>query len=333
MSRVAVVFTGGTIAMRVDPRTGAAVPSLHGTDILARTPGIEQIADVEAIDWGLVPASHLSFPQILELARTVLAALERPEIDGAVLVQGTDTIEETAFALDLTAGALSDKPIVVVGAMRNADSPEYDGPQNLRDAVRVAATFEARELGALVAMNGAILPADDATKTHTDDLGAFRALNLGGVGEVREGVVRITGHRDGRRRLPRVPEAAGEPVWLVTAGVAMDGSLIRLATGFDARGIVVAATGAGNTSPDILAAATEAIGRGIPVAVTTRSPAGRASGAYGFPGGGATWLAAGAMPTGFLGGPKARVALALGLGCGLDDEGLRALLAGRERSA
>ena len=199
MGRVAVVFTGGTISMRLDEH-GKAVPALRGADILARTAGLDAIADVEPIDWGLIPASHLSLDQVLELGRILASTLARPEIDGAVVVQGTDTIEETAFAWDLLNG--SDKPIVVTGAMRNADQPDYEGPGNLRSAVAVAASGAVGGLGTLVVMgDGAILPADDARKMHTQAIDAFGAPNVGPVGHVRDGgevVGRSRGRRDAR---------------------------------------------------------------------------------------------------------------------------------------
>ena len=145
MSRVAIVFTGGTISMQPDPVAGGNRPVLDGAAILARAPGVARHADVEAIDWGLVPASHLRFEQILDLARVIQAQLDRAEVDGVVVVQGTDTIEETAFAFDLL--VRSDKPVVVTGAMRDAASAEYDGPRNLADAVCCAASSDLRSCG------------------------------------------------------------------------------------------------------------------------------------------------------------------------------------------
>ena len=324
--KLVVVFTGGTISMLPDPATGRAVPALRGAEILARSPGLDQIAELEPIDWGLVPASHFRFSQLLELARVLADALSRPEVDGAVLVQGTDTIEETAFAFDLLVPG--DKPVVVVGAMRNAGDPGYEGPSNLRDAVRAAAAPELRGAGTVVVMGGSILPADDVTKTHTDAYDTFKALNFGPLGEMRGERVSVQRSRAMRRRLPAIPERAAEPIALVTAVVSMDGAPIRMAVAGGAHGVVVEATGSGNTDADLLEAAREAMGRGIPVAFTTRCPSGRVSGGYGFPGGGAAWLASGAMPAGYLGGPKARVALALGLGAGLRGGKLRALLEG-----
>jgi len=120
---------------------------------------------------------------------------------------------------------------------------------------------------------------------------------------------------------------AAERVHLVTATVAMDGTQIDVLREAGADGFVVAATGAGNTSAGLLAAAERAIAAGLPVVLTTRAPSGAASADYAFPGGGATWVRAGAMLAGHLGGPKARIALAMGIGAGLDHDGLAALLA------
>ncbi len=326
MSRVAVVFTGGTIASLPDPVTGAAMPRLDGAAILARVPGLDAVPEVESIDWGMVPASHLSFAQLLDLARILERALARPDVDGAVVVQGTDSLEETSFAFDLLVS--SDKPVIVVGAMRNAGDPAWDGPRNLRDAVRVAASAEARDAGTLVVMAGAILPADDAVKLHTDRETAFGAPNVGPLGHVSDAGVRFDRPRGARRRLTPMPLTAAEPVHLITATVGMDGALVRAARTTRPAGFVVAATGAGNTHADLLAACREAMADGLTVALTTRCVSGLAAPAYGFPGGGATWVEAGALLCGTLNGPKARVAVALGLGAGLDRTAMTALLAG-----
>ncbi|MFI5254680.1 MAG: asparaginase domain-containing protein, partial [Candidatus Limnocylindrales bacterium] len=233
------------------------------------------------------------------------------------------TIEETAFALDLLVPG--SKPVVVTGSMRKADDDGYEGPANLRDAVRVAAAPEARHQGVMVVLAGTILAGDDVVKGHTSAYTAFRSANEGELGTVAGGRVHLTRRRGRRRWLPEIPTTAAEPVDLVTALVAQDGRPVRLALVAGARGIVVAATGAGNTHPDMLEAATEAMARGVPVVLTTRCPAGEVAAAYGFPGGGVHWARAGAILAGPLNGPRARIALALGLGAGLDDAGLRRL--------
>jgi L-asparaginase len=319
-----VIFTGGTISMRVDPIAGGNVPSLSGTDILARTPGLEAIADLVPIDLGRTPASHFTFGQLFGIADSIRAAQDDRSIDGVVVVQGTDVLEETAFFWDLLLHAPT--PVVVTGAMRSASESDDDGPANLRDAVLCAADRRLGDQGVVVVLAGSIDSADDVTKTHASALDTFRSLNDGPLGTVGPGGVRITRRRGSRRHVDAT--VAAERVRLLTAHVAMDGSLVDAAVAAGADGLVIEATGAGNTAAPMLDAAVRAMGAGIPVVLTTRCRAGAAGTGYAFPGGGATWVRAGAMLAGTLGGPKARIALALGLGAGLERGELAALLAG-----
>jgi L-asparaginase len=323
VARVAVVFTGGTISTAFDPVAGGNVPALDGAAILARTPGLDAIADVVAIDRGRTPASHFTFPELLDIAAVVRETLSDPTIDGAVVVQGTDTIEETSFCWDLVLDGA--KPVVVTGAMRASDEASFDGPANLRDAVRVAIAGSMRDAGVVVCLCGTIEPADDAIKMHASALDTFTSPNGGSLGRVGPAGVTVLRRRAGRRHVAAT--RAAERVHMITATVAMDGSLLDAAVAAGAEGIVVAATGAGNTDPALLAAAVRVMDAGVTVALATRCPSGRAGTAYAFPGGGANWVRAGALPVGHLCAVKARVALALGLGAGLDRDGLAALLA------
>jgi len=323
VSAVAVIFTGGTISMQADPIAGGNVPTLDGAAILARTPGLDEIAEVLPIDRGLTPASHFTFPDLFGLAAAVEEALLDGRVSGCVVVQGTDTIEETSFFLDLV--LRTPKPVVVTGAMRSASQAGYDGPANLRDAVRCAAAPVLRDQGVVVVLASSIDAADDVTKTHASSLETFRSLNLGPLGRVESDRVVVLRRRAGRRHV--ATQRAAERVHLITAHVAMDGSLVDAALAAGADGFVIEATGAGNTSRHLLDACARAMAAGLPVALTTRCPAGQASSGYAFPGGGATWVKTGAMLAGYLGGPKARVALALGIGAGLDRHGLAGLLA------
>lgn len=325
MPRVAVVFTGGTISMGFDPVAGGNVPALDGAAILARTPGLDAIADVVPIDRGLTPASHFTFEDVLAIGGGVQTALDDPATDGVVVVQGTDTIEETAFAWDLVLE--SAKPVVVTGAMRASHEGGYDGPDNLRRAVGAAASPLLHDVGVVVSLAGTIEAADDVTKMHTTAYTTFQSPNAGSLGRVeRDGTVALDRPRAPRRRLRPVPPA-GARVELIQAGIGSDGALLDAAAATGAQAIVVAATGAGNTSPGLLAAAERAMRAGIPVVLASRCPAGAVSSAYAFPGGGATWIGAGAIRAGTLCAIKARVALALGLGAGLGTDGLARLLA------
>ena len=322
MTRVAVVFTGGTISMVRDAGAGGNVPALDGAAILARAPGLAAIADVTVVDLGRTPASHFSLARLLEIGSEIRRAQADPGIDGVVVVQGTDTIEETSFLWDLVLDR--PEPVVVTGAMRAADQADYDGPANLANAVRAAATPALRGSGVTVCLNGTIEPADAVIKTNTDAFGTFRSLDAPPLGRVGEAGVVLDRPRGPRRRVST--DRAVEEVALVTATVGADGRLLEDA-GRWARGIVVEATGSGNTSATLLEAGVRAMEQGIAVALTTRCPSGAVAPAYAFPGGGATWARAGALMCGHLGGPKARVALALGLGAGFDHAALAALLA------
>jgi L-asparaginase len=318
-----MLFTGGTISMVADATAGGKVPTLDGAAILARAPGIDDIADIVPIDLGRTPASHFSFAKLFDIASEIRRCQADPAIDGLVVVQGTDVIEETAFLWDLVLDG--EAPVIVTGAMRAASDPNDDGPENLRNAVRCAAAPELRGQGVQVVVDATINPADAVTKTHASALDTFQCLDTGPLGRVLVGRVVLERQRGPRRSV--ATDRADDGVVLLTAHVAMDGSLLDAAASLRPPGIVVEATGAGNTAGALVEAAGRAIEQGIVVAFTTRCAAGAASGAYAFPGGGATWLRAGALLAGHLSGPKARIALALGLGAGLDRGAPAGLLA------
>jgi L-asparaginase len=323
-ARVVVVFTGGTISMTVDPSAGGARPALDGAALLAAAGGTGAV-EVVPIDLGRTPASHFSFADLLRIVEAAQHALTADQgAAGAVVVQGTDTMDEAAFTYDLVWPDA--RPLVVTGAMRTSDAPGADGPANIRDAVAVAASTEFRGLGALVVLNGEVHAADAVVKMHTTATDAFASPGSGPIGRVDGGVPRLHRRPAGRRRtngtLGEVP-----PVGLVIAAIGLDGSAIDAAVAGGARGVVVEATGSGNTHPALLAAAERAMASGVVVVLASRVPSGHVTTGYAFPGGGATWARAGAILAGTLTGPKARVALSLGLAAGLDRAGLADLLA------
>ena len=247
MPTVAVVFTGGTISMGFDPVAGGNVPTLDGAAILARTPGLDAIADVVPIDRGLKPASHFTWADVLVLGTVIQDALDDPAIDGVVVVQGTDTIEETAFAWDLV--LRSSKPVVVTGAMRASHEDGYDGPANLRKAVAAAAAPGLRDVGVVVGLAGTIEAADDVTKMHTQAFDTFRSPNVGSLGRVDEdGAVLLDRTRGARRSLTPVP-IDGARVELVQAGIGSDGALFDAAVGTGARGVVMQQPAPGTRRP------------------------------------------------------------------------------------
>jgi L-asparaginase len=322
---VVVVFTGGTISMTVDPVAGGAVPTLDGAQLLAAVPGLAEAAEIVPVELGRVPASHFSFADVLRIRGVVDDALADPEVRGVVVVQGTDTLEETAFAWDLC--HRDPRPVVVTGAMRNASEAAWDGPANLRSAVRVAAATAARGAGVVVVLGRSVHAADAVAKRHASAVDAFATRDGPPLGRVGERGIRLRA-RGPRRTLPATPTAARLPVEIVVAALDTDGAQVDAAVRAGVRGIVVAATGSGNTHPDLLRAAVAAQAAGVPVGLASRTGAGAVGPFYAFPGGGTTWLRAGILLAGDLTPVQARVALALGMGAGLRDQALRTFLAG-----
>ena len=225
MRVIALVFTGGTISMRFDAAAGGVVPSLGTHEILEAARGIEQIADLRPEEFGRFPGPHMSVERSWALRQRLVALVGDPGIDGVVVTHGTDTIEESAYLA--TRSIATEKPIVFTGAMRNASELSWDGPANLSDAVRVAASTDARGYGALVILNGRIFSALDVTKAHTHMLDAFESPGLGPVGVVDDNEVVF------RRMLPPQspilsPPAPAEPVDIVMAFAGADGRLVTL---------------------------------------------------------------------------------------------------------
>src|SRR5919112_3021357 len=154
---IPILFTGGTISMRHDPALGGAVPSLSAREILAATRGIESVADVFVEEWGALPGPHMTVEHIWALRTRIHELVGRPDVDGVVITHGTDTLEESAYA---TARSVStEKPVVFTGAMRNASELGWDGPANLMDSLRVAASAAARGYGVMVVIGSRIFSA------------------------------------------------------------------------------------------------------------------------------------------------------------------------------
>lgn len=311
LPRVHVFALGGTIAMA--GRSGAAphsgvVPRLDAGMLVDAVPELGNVARVTAHSFRQLPGAHLRFADLEALAGAIEAA-QAAGADGVVVTQGTDTIEETAFALDrLLAPAL---PVVVTGAMRNASVAGADGPGNLLAAVRVAASPLARGSGCLVVMNDRIHAARFVRKLHTHGPDAFASPQLGPIGWVAEDRVRIAAQLPPWPALARQSQPEDSRVALVTLGFDDDGSMLRCAGDQGCSGVVVAALGGGHCSP----AAADAIGalaRHCDVVLASRSGAGEVlQTTYGFTGSEIDLLGRGAVAAGWLDALKARVLLSL----------------------
>ena len=303
---VSVLATGGTIASRSNVGGGATAQDA-GAELVARLdlpPGV----DVRVRDVFRVGSFRMTLDRVHELAQTVATQLQDPDVDGVVVTHGTDTIEETAFFLDLFHG--DPRPVVVTGAQRAADASDSAGPRNLTDAVTAAAAPTARGLGVLIGFGGQLFPAPGTRKTHTLAADTFTNPAGGPLGWVHGGQVAVVTEP---RRHPALAldafDPAGVRVDLVACYPDADATALRACVGAGARGIVLAATGAGNANPAICAAVAEATSAGIVVVTSTRVAAGPVTPIYG-DGGGADLLDAGAVPSGLLRPSQARMLLA-----------------------
>lgn len=312
--------TGGTISMQQDAARGGAVPRLSAQEIVAAVPGVERVAELEVVEWGRYPGPHMTIARMWALRASILEAMQHGA-DGIVLTHGTDTIEETAYLLDRTLPP--EVPVVVTGAMRNSSELSWDGPANLMEAVRVAASPEARGRGAMVVMNEEVVQGAEVVKTHTEEAGTFRSPNWGPLGIVDGGQVLF--YRESRRRAPLLPARPAEPVDLVKIVAGMDARLLDASRETGALGVVLEALGRGNVPPAVVPGIARWIAAGRPVVVTSRSLRGRVLDSYAYPGGGHELRELGALFADHLTGQQARIELMLALGSyGPDAERLRA---------
>src|SRR5215475_9101337 len=168
-----LIATGGTIAMKIDPVKQAPVPAISGEDLLTTVPEVANHARVEVKNVSNVPSDYMDPPRWVALTKEVTEALARPDVSGVIISHGTDTLEETAWWLDLTVN--SEKPIILIGAQRNASEKDFDGPRNLLNGVRICVDPQSRGKGAMIALNNQINAARDATKTHTSSVETFKS--------------------------------------------------------------------------------------------------------------------------------------------------------------
>jgi len=316
------ISTGGTIAMKTDPGGNAPVPALSGDDLLARVPGLQRIADLRVQNLLNVPSDYMGPAEWVALHGAVEAALAQDDVVGAIVSHGTDTLEETAWFLDLTIA--SDKPVVLTGAQRNASDPDGDGPRNLLNAARVCIDPAARGNGVMVVLNNQINAAREVTKSHTSDVEAFKSGDFGLLGTVDDDRVVFARKPQRRQQLPLAGTALPDVAIVAMYGGA-DGSMIRRAASTGAKGIVVQALGWGNVNLAMYEAIAEAIDAGIAVVISTRVPNGRVRPIYGFTGGGKTLKNVGATFADNLSPHKARILLMLALQTAQSAASLQAL--------
>ncbi len=324
--QVTVFSLGGTIASTNSDGGGTAggvTPRLGARELVEAVPQLLEVADLETVAFRQIASGDLTLQDLIDLAAEITQRFEAG-VDGVVVTQGTDTIEETSFALDLL--VRSHRPVVVTGAMRNPTLAGSDGPANLLAAVQVAAAAEAGGLGTLVVVNDQIHAARFVRKTHTSSPATFGSPTAGPLGWVVEGRPRIALRTPALEGAPavmgRVPAVA-----LLTSALGDDCRLIERVQELGYVGLVLEAFGGGHV-PAHVVPALEALASRVPVILASRTGGGELlQKTYGFAGSERDLLARGLIPAGFLDGLKARILLSLLLAAGADLDGVRAAFA------
>ena len=314
MKKIAIIFNGGTISMKIDEKIKAAGPSLSAEEIMSMIPGVEEYAEIEAYTFSSMPSPHMTLETMLKLSKFTTELVEREDIDGVVITHGTDTLEETAYLLDLT--VRTKKPVVVTGAMRSGSELGYDGPFNLATSICTAISDEAVGRGVLVCFNGELNSASEVTKANSMALNAFRTPNFGPIGIVDNDNVIF--YRDANYSEKYDVSEIKKQVALIKCVVDMDSSYIDYLIEKGCGGIVIEALGRGNVPPKMVDGIKKATELNIPVVVVSRCFEGRVFESYGYEGGGKQLKDLGVIFGDTLPGQKARIKLILAINSGMN---------------
>ena len=316
LPKVAVFSLGGTISS-VDSGGKGVEPTLTGEALVSDVPEIAEVAEVSAVSFRQAASGELTVDDLVELASEISSRIDEGA-SGAVVTQGTDTIEETAFVLDLLVDR--NAPVVVTGAMRNPTLPGADGPANLLASIQVAVSDGARGLGAVVVLNDEIHAARFVRKSHTSNPATFRSDPVGPVGWISEGIPRAVLRPVEQHKISVSEDAQDRPVALHTFTLGDDGRLLPEIERQGYAGLVVEALGGGHV-PSITVEALEDLAGKMPVVLASRTGSGEVlRSTYGFPGSETDLLERGMIYAGPLDGPKARLLLTLLLRSGASRE-------------
>lgn len=308
--KLLVITTGGTIAMKWDVSTQVALPAKTGRELIDTVPQIHQYAEIELIEFSNIDSMDMTPKMMLQLAQLIREQLTRSEIQGVVITHGTDTLEETAYMLDLLVD--SPKPVVCTAAMRSFNELGTDGPRNLFTAVKAACSENCRNLGTLVVVNDEIHSGREVQKTYTSNVATFESIGYGPLGIVDEENVIIFRHSNIREHIET--RQIEENVILIEIAAGDYGQMIEFAIQNQVKGLVLAGLGRGNIPTRAAEKVCQAIEKKIPIVLTSRCLKGRVSGVYGGSGGARKMHELGVIFGGDLSGPKARIKLMAAIG-------------------
>lgn len=278
--KVVVFTTGGTIAMKFDPKVNGLVPAVSGEDLAAAVPGLGDVADVEVREFSNIASPGMTPEMMFQLSRMVNEVLEHDDVAGAVITHGTDTVEETSYLLDLL--HKGDKPVVLTAAMRGAGDTSPDGPANIYCAVKTAASEEAKGKGVMVLLNDTIHAAGQVRKTHSANPATFASPWWGPIGYCD--LDRVIFRREPLNRQTFSPEALTARVDIVPAQTGLGRGYIDYAVAQGCKGIIIEGFGRGNVPPPMEEGIKDAVDKGVVVVITTRTHGGRPYEVYAYPG-------------------------------------------------
>jgi len=316
---ILIVFTGGTFSMKIDKESGGAIPYFHGEELIEMIPEAKGLANISIYNFGNFPGPHMTPELMLNLSKVIQKFIKKKNIDGIIVTHGTDTLEETAYLLDLT--IKTEKSIVIIGAMKTSTEPDWDGPKNLINAISICNNENSKGLGVLVCLNGEINAASEVTKTHTEDIETFHSLDFGALGFIDKGKVWFN-------RLPRKlekieTEKINSNVDIIKVYAGIKENIFKLIADTKIDGLVVEALGVGNVPPPAFEGIKYVLSKNIPVVLVSRCPAGETLDIYSYEGAGKWLKKSGVIFSDYLNGQKARIKLMLALGKGLKSKELQ----------
>jgi L-asparaginase len=308
MKNILILHTGGTIAMEEDKKTGS-VKQGEGHPLQNSITALKEIANIKVEEIFQLPSPHITHQEMFTLKKRIEQAAASEFIEGVVITHGTDTLEETAYFLDLT--LRTSIPVVLTGAMRSSNEVGSDGPYNLLSSVKVAASRDAVGKGVLVVLNDEIHTAKNVTKTHTSNVSTFQSPQYGPIGIVTK--LGVLFHHFPMNRENYVIEEISNKVMLLKAYAGMDSSLLHALNNMNINGLVIEALGQGNLPPAMIAGVKELIQHNVPIVLVSRCFNGIVQDVYGYEGGGRQLKELGVIFSNGLSGQKARIKLMVSL--------------------
>ncbi|UVJ24951.1 asparaginase [Staphylococcus aureus] len=312
MKHLLVIHTGGTISMSQDQSNKVVTNDIN--PISMHQDVINQYAQIDELNPFNVPSPHMTIQHVKQLKDIILEAISNKYYDGFVITHGTDTLEETAFLLDLILGI--EQPVVITGAMRSSNEIGSDGLYNYISAIRVASDDKARHKGVMVVFNDEIHTARNVTKTHTSNTNTFQSPNHGPLGVLTKDRVQFHHMPYRQQALENVNDKLNVP--LVKAYMGMPGDIFSFYSREGIDGMVIEALGQGNIPPSALEGIQQLVSLNIPIVLVSRSFNGIVSPTYAYDGGGYQLAQQGFIFSNGLNGPKARLKLLVALSNNLD---------------